>query len=177
VFVLDRLRLSAYSEDSTRFDNRYYARVPRLDLLAKDGIRTVYYVVATPQALPEPEDVNGILSASAAGVTVRALALTDFLPDPSAPGPEAVYYGGSAREEGMFASYGTTTGYSSPTVDYRFTPRAHVVAGANVGRSGGVGGLGPVGKVAVVATASGLVLAAALDRSGSFNRFRGGWSG
>jgi hypothetical protein len=31
--------------------------------------------------------------------------------------------------------------------------------------------------VAVVATASGLILAAALDRRGSMNRFAGGWSG
>jgi hypothetical protein len=168
LFVLDRQRTASYAEDSTRFDNRYHARMPRLDVLAKDGVRTLYYVVASPAALPEPDDLNEALSASGAGVTVHALALTDFLADPSAPGGDAVYYGGSSREEGMFATYGRTTDYGSPTTEYRFTARPAVA---------GPSRLATVGKVAVVATASGLILAAALDRSGSMNRFRGGWSG
>ncbi|HEV8269081.1 MAG TPA: hypothetical protein VGR00_12640, partial [Thermoanaerobaculia bacterium] len=52
LFVLDRSRLSAYFEESDRFDNRYYARVPNLKLLARDGIQGLFYVVSSASDLP-----------------------------------------------------------------------------------------------------------------------------
>jgi hypothetical protein len=171
LFVLDRSRLAAYSEESDRFDNRYYARMPKLAALAKDGVRTLFYVVASPAALPEPADLNDALSARAAGIEVRALSLSDFASDPAADQPERVEYGGSGRSEARFWSdYGSgpktaTAGTASSARDYSFGPRA------------GTSVLPSLGTVAVVATASGLVLAAALDRRGSMNRFGGGWSG
>jgi hypothetical protein len=165
LFVLDRLRLSPYSEESDRFDNRYYARVPRLDALAKDGVRRLLYVVTSPAALPEPDDVNPVLSAPTTDprVEVRALALTDFRSDRNSPEPEMLRYGGSARTEA--ASWDSVS--AGAASEHQFVPRG--------------GGRTPappsLGKVAVVATASGLILAGALDRRGSMNRFAGGWSG
>jgi hypothetical protein len=179
LFVLDRARLSPYSEQSDRFDNRYYARMPKLAALAKDGVRAVLYVVAGPSALPEPADLSAVLSAGPASATeptveVRALALTDFGIDPGAGHPEKAFYGASARSDAGFwndYSFGKGTqavAGSTATKDYRFVPPATPVASTTPAN---------VGRVAVVVAASGLILAAALDRRGSMNRFAGGWSG
>jgi hypothetical protein len=171
-FVLDRSRLAAYSEATDRFDNRYYARMPKLAMLAKDGIGTLLYVVAAPSSLPEPADLNDVLSARGSGVDVRALSLVDFDADPAAAQPERMAYGGSARSDGRFwTDYSndnpptsTTVNAAAPARHYLFGPRPATV-------------MPTLGMVAVVATTSGLVLAAALDRRGSMNRFSGGWSG
>ena len=180
LFVLDRQRLNAYSEESDRFDNRYYARMPKLDVLAREGVRMLFYVVASPSALPEPDDLNPILSAGGGDpVTVSALALTDFWNDRPDPAVARVYYGGTARSEPTFwaaRSPGRLTvddftpgaRARSSTADYAFAPRA---AASSARPADGVG------MVPVVVTASGLILAAALDRRGSMNRFAGGWSG
>jgi hypothetical protein len=165
VFVLDRMRLAAYSEESDRFDNRYYARMPRLEALVKDGIRTLLYVVASPAALPEPDDLNPILATppgTDAMVQVKAVALTDFRSDRTSPDAEVTYFGGSARNEAS----AWESGGSSAASSHAFVPRA-----------GRAGARPSVGKVAVVATVSGIILAGALDRRGSMNRFAGGWSG
>jgi hypothetical protein len=156
--------------------------MPRLDVLAKDGVRALFYVVASPAALPEPADLHAILTAKPAGaepaVDVRALALTDFDQEPAAGASDKVYYGGSARTDASFwdkypfgskpataPTPGPATAVVAPK-DYQFAPRP---AAAST--------LPSLGTVAVVATASGLILAAALDRQGSMNRFAGGWGG
>jgi hypothetical protein len=168
LFVLDRLRLNRYSEESDRFDNRYYARAPALEALARDGVRTLVYVVATPAALPEPDDLNPVLApagAAGAGVEVRAMALTDFRREAGRREEEAeLHYGGSAAGSHGFWIAGHGGAESSATHDYRFAPRQ---TAPRV----------PVAVVPVLVTASGLILAAALDRRGSMNRFSGGWSG
>jgi hypothetical protein len=184
LFVLDRLRLAAYSEESDRFDNRYYARMPRLDTLAREGVRTLLYVVASPSALPEPDDLNAVLSAGGSGdppVAVSALALTDFWDESPGEEPPRVHYGGSVRAE---SGFWTARAPGALTVD-DFTPGAartsgrpstgdHVFAAR---RAASAPAPGAIATVPVVVTASGLVLAAALDRRGSMNRFAGGWSG
>ena len=165
LFVLDRMRLAAYSEETDRFDNRYYARMPSLDALARDGVRTLLYIVASPSALPEPDDLNAVLATppgTPAMVEVKARALTDFRTDRTTPDPERLYFGGSARNE---ASAWESDG-SSAAGSHVFAPRT-ARAGARPS----------VGKVAVIATASGMIIAGALDRRGSMNRFAGGWSG
>jgi hypothetical protein len=180
LFVLDRGRLASYTEQSDRFDNRYYARVPKLSAMAKDGVRAVLYVVSSPRALPEPADLNPVLASGAgapapeaADVEVRAVALTDFSPDPT-PGVERQLYGGSEATDAKFwddyafgkkVSPGTDAGTFSSTKEYRFMPRV-------VPRPAGMG------MVPVVATVSGIILAGAIiDRQGSMNRFAGGWYG
>jgi len=180
LFVLDRSRLSSYSEQSDRFDNRYYARMPKLPSLAKDGVQTLFYVVASPSALPEPADLNPVLSAADAEVTVRAIALTDFESDPAGGHPERLDYGGSTRADASFwtAPAATPPGPSGSAVaagaasapahtrDYRFTSRPASPMPTFFGHV-------PV----IIAATSGLVLSPALDRQGSMNRFAGGWSG
>jgi hypothetical protein len=165
VFVLDRSRLSPYSEETNRFDNRYYARPPALDALANDGIRIFFYVVSSPSALPEPDDLAA-LAAGEPRVEVRALAVSEFESDPTAGHPERVDYGGSVRADAAFWSdYGAAPdGVSAAAKDHRFGPRPSAARP-------------PVGQVAVIAAASGIILSAALDRRGSMNRFAGGWSG
>jgi hypothetical protein len=181
LFVLDRSRLNPYSEEVGRFDNRYYARMPKLSVLAKDGIRSLLYVVSSPSALPEPADLKLVLApapagggSEAAGVQVQALALTDFASDPASAQPERFFYGGSARKDPSFQQ------------DYAFGPRSAVEAqraGSPATHEYGFlpasssPSLARVGEVAVVVAASGLILSAALDRRGSMNRFAGGWSG
>lgn len=139
LFVLDRTRVAPYTESSTRFDNRYHARVPALENLAKDGVKTFFYVAETPEALAEPDDVNRELGRPAQDVPLerRAAVLADF------------------QDEAAF--------WTKPRV-HSFAPRPYI-------------SLARVGTVPVVVTVSGVILSAALDRSGSMHRFSGGWSG
>jgi hypothetical protein len=181
LFVLDRQRLNAYSEQSDRFDNRYYARMPRLDSLGRLGVRTLFYVVASPSALPEPDDLNAVLSAGGGDpVSVVALALTDFWNDRPDPAAARVYYGGTPKGEGTFWSAQSS---GRLTVD-DFTPgaakaRASTADHVFTSRRAAASATPPatLGMVPVIVTDSGLILSAALDRSGSMNRFAGGWSG
>jgi hypothetical protein len=183
LFVLDRSRLNPYTEASDRFDNRYLARMPKLQALAKDGVRALLYVVSSPRALPEPADLTAILSAGgtppgtqeAPAVEVRAVALTDFAADPAGP-PDKLLYGGSATTDARFSAdyaFGGTPvtreqQTSSTTKDYRFIGRSTPAPARPVN----------LGMVPVIATASGFILAGALiDRQGSMNRFAGGWYG
>ncbi|MEZ0231042.1 MAG: hypothetical protein ACAI25_20675, partial [Planctomycetota bacterium] len=105
VFVLDRMRTTSYIEQSDRFDNRYYARMPSIDVLAKEGVTTLLYVVASPADLPEPSDVNSSLAGSTtvAGVPTaeaRAIALTDFAGLPE--NPEKHLYGKTPEIDLLF---------------------------------------------------------------------------
>ena len=153
LFVLDRARLAPYTDDSARFDNRYYARMPTFSALSKDGVKELVYVVAASTALPEPDDLNAIFAAKPdAGVRVRAVALTDFRRDGSAD--PRLYYGGSAQSE---------DGFWMRQPDFVPAPRSVSMPA--------------LARVPVMVAASGLILAAALDRRGSMNRFSGGWSG
>jgi hypothetical protein len=124
--------------------------------------------VASPPALPEPEDLNAVLAPAAGGapppVEVRALALTDFRRQPGEREDQDLYYGGSARVHAAFWRPGPAGEDAPATRDYRFASRQGAARPT-------------VGQMLVVATASGLILSAALDRQGSMNRFAGGWSG
>ncbi|MEO6325700.1 MAG: hypothetical protein ABIT01_19680 [Thermoanaerobaculia bacterium] len=181
LFILDRARLAPYSEESDRFDNRYYANMPSMRALAGDGIRGLFYVVRSASDLPEPGDLTRVLAegtrqTSPSSVAVRALALSDFNGRLSDPGT-TVYYGGSAQTDGsFFVNYPFDPTFSPPfgqkiapstSPDHVFVPGAakSTPSAANVG------------KVAVLVTASGLLIGAALNRRGSMNRFSGGWSG
>jgi hypothetical protein len=182
LFVVDHARLLPYSEESDRFDNRYFARMPNLQMLARDGVNLLFYVVASPAELSEPDDMNASLASDTTttsqspGVTVRSVALSDFGTTSTAPGEATEYYGGSADTDGSFwVNYPFAPGFqqkewqtiaSSTTKDHRFTPRTTT----GLAQKG-------IGTVPVLVTASGLLIAAALDRKGSMNRFSGGWGG
>jgi hypothetical protein len=178
MFVVDRGRLNPYSEESDRFDNRYFANMPSLSALAGDNIRGLFYVVASSSDLPEPGDLNRTLAAgtrmpTSGNVAVRALALTDFGgDDPSEP----AYFGRRRETDASFWSAYPLDPDRPPSPGARTagtTTSEHVfVAGATKAPPPA-----NVGKVAVLVTASGLLVAAALDRRGSMNRFASGWAG
>lgn len=152
LFVLDRSRLSPYSENSALFDNRYYAKMPKLSSLSKDGIKSLLYVVASPASLPEPDDLNPIFAQPKpeTGIDLRAVALADLKAD------QSTFWGTGTPEPGAVPL--------SAARGHQFLLRA----------------LAPppsFSKVPVIVSASGLIISAALDRSGSMNRFSGGWYG
>jgi hypothetical protein len=175
VFLLDRSRLNAYSSDSTRFDNRYYAKPPPGRALAARGLKGLMYVVETRLSVPEPDDLE--LLAYEEPVVARAIALEDFSSPDSDNTP--AYYGDSEEtDQSIWANYPFVDGFllpsgsrvaSSTMKDYRFKP--HKVSASE---------LPAIGTTAVVVTAAGVLVAAALDRKGSMNRFSsssGGWGG
>ena len=128
LFVLDRRRLSPYSDDANAFDNRYIVGLPPRHVLAAAGIQHVLYVTPHDQQLTyESEDLNDDLVAlDRGGIDVKVLAMTDFSetplpgwlddtepePEPE-PDPDAgiadhlpldlrFYFGGSRRSHRCF---------------------------------------------------------------------------
>ena len=77
LFVIDRTRLSAYSDDVGQFDNRYLAKLPSA-LLSHTLAPALVYVVKSEADLPEPIDLN---DAFASERVVRALAASSFRPE------------------------------------------------------------------------------------------------
>lgn len=166
VFVLDRARVNPYTEQGDRFDNRYHARLPRLDALAQEGVRSLLYVVADQTALPEPADLQEALAAGAAipRFEARAIGLGDFRHD--ATGGAAYARGDDGfREDYPFQG---RPALEAPAPGERTTRAHHFTASRPAP-------LPSLGDVPVVVTASGLILAAAFDRQGSRNRFAGGY--
>ncbi|WP_375772252.1 hypothetical protein NR798_15630 [Archangium gephyra] len=85
VFVMDRQRLTAYTDQERQFDNRYMARMPSAEQLRKLGLQHVLYVLpggSTP--LQELDDLNeDFVAWRTAGLDVKLVAASDFRPDPS----------------------------------------------------------------------------------------------
>lgn len=75
-FVLDRNRLSPYSDDTMQFDNRWLAKLPSAQDLKGLEIKRVLYVVPTQASPIDLRDVGQIFHDwSAAGIEVRALSM------------------------------------------------------------------------------------------------------
>ena len=185
VLVLDRYRLAAYTDDAKEFDNRYAVKLPTASALRDLGVKHVLYVVPTGSDLVEVDDLNEQLVAYAgAGVDVKAVAVSDFGPDPRRPTPagqepdDAPYYYGSdaSAHPGFWDHYlwspppkpahpipsNVSSGYSYVPTPRR-TPFSSAVATPGFG-------LVPV----VVALGTGAILGAKLSRSGSWNRASSG---
>jgi hypothetical protein len=185
--VLDRARLTPYTDDSTQFDNRHVARLPSAAALATLGVKRVLYVVPGPNDLPEVDDLNAdFVDYAQKGVLVKAIAATDFrLGTPAQPPREpgdtgpAYWYGGAPETHPYFwttypwrktppkataPSGMSTSGQYVPTA----RPTLFSLAGGQKQRPAGFGSV-PVW----VALGSGLVLGAGFGRSGSFGRTSG----
>ena len=185
--VLDRGRLSSYSDDATQFDNRYAAKLPTATALKELGVKRVLYVAPTGNDMVELDDLNEQLVAYAgAGLDVKLIAATDFGPDPGAPAstkaptaasPDApvYYYGSSAAAHSSFwplYRWGTTknpTVASGVSTGYIYVPRARSTAFSSAAVPTGFG-LVPV----VILVGTGAILGAKLSRSGSWNRASSG---
>ncbi|WP_438037266.1 hypothetical protein [Sorangium sp. So ce204] len=195
MFVLDRQRLSPYSDDATQFDNRHVARLPSADALWDRGVRHVLYVVPTERDTTESDDLNDDLVAfRSRRLDVGLMAANVFAADPAEPKPAnetedwpPYYYGGRAASHGWFwidYPWGppprpapVEPGAPRPAKSYVPAQRATAFSSgaASSGGSPSPDGFGTV--PVVVALGTGVILGAALSRSGSWNRASGGYGG
>ena len=188
--VLDRARLTPYTDDASQFDNRHVARLPSAATLATRGVRRVLYVVPGPNDLPELDDLNAdFVEYAQKGIQVKAVAATDFvLGAPAAPVPAAAaagpayWYGGKPETHAFFwTTYPwrkTTPKAAQPmgvSAAGQYTPAARPtmfsIVGGQKQRPAGFGSV-PVW----VALGTGLVLGAGFGRSGSWGRSTGSTS-
>ena len=82
MFVIDRRRLSSYTDDSTQFDNRYGAKLPapgsQLKALGVD--RLLYVVPSTADVVNESDDLNDdFVAYQKDGIEVRPIAADAFV--------------------------------------------------------------------------------------------------
>lgn len=183
--VLDRSRLAAYTDDAKEFDNRYAAKLPTAAALKDLGVKHVLYVVPTASDLVELDDLNEqLLGYISAGVDVKAVAVSDFGPDPRRPIPagqaanDAPYFYGSdaSAHPGFWDRYLWSPPPkqahpipSNVSSGYNYAVRPRKTAFSSAVATPGFG-LVPV----VVALGTGAILGAKLSRSGSWNRASSG---
>jgi hypothetical protein len=190
MFVLDRRRLNAYSDESTQFDNRHVAKLPGAAALRAMGVKRVLCVVPSETDALELDDLNDdFVSDKAAGLDVKLVAANAFSPSPSDPGKPGegppYYYGGSADTHPWFwrdYPWGGTTppsardpGLVAPGKSYVPAPRTSAYSSGLPGGSTQKPKPANFGTVPVIiAAAGGAILGAKLSRSGSWNRSSGG---
>lgn len=186
MFVLDRRRLAAYTDDATQFDNRYTAKLPPSAAAMRGlGVSHILYVVPTrADATRELDDLNDELVLYAgAGLDVKALSLDMFQAESG-----VMYYGGSAGSHHAFfvdypwakpAQTATTRPASNPGTSYAPQPRVSPYSsGAPTATTTTRPRPTNFGTVpVVVALGTGLILGARYSRSGSWNRSSGSSSG
>lgn len=184
-FILDRWRLSPYTDAPSKFDNRYLARLPSARGFADLDVRRILYVTDAPH-LVESDDLNDDFVALAqAGIDIKIVDLGDFRPpDPSQPLVHT--YGGFSHTHHtwFWHSYGTTAGPAprgelapvrlSEGAAYRPSPRATIFSSRVVGGPAGVGRQKPTGFGRVSIRTS-RTTGAIVGRSGSFGRGGSHW--
>lgn len=126
LFVLDRARLTSYTDDSTHFDNRFVAKMPSATRIKSLGLKYVLYVTPTSKDLLETDDLNDDLVDWARYTRdVRMVAADSFGPEGStfsvstsdpatplpptlAPAPSAAAsaHGATAKDAGVAADAG-----------------------------------------------------------------------
>ncbi len=199
--VLDRDRLAAYTDDASQFDNRYAAKLPTAAALKDLGVKNVLYVVPTKGDVAELDDLNEQLVAYvSAGLSVKAVAVTDFGPaaarptTPAVPGQAAgdvpYYYGSDPETHQNFwvhypwnpAAKPTSRAAVGVSIGYSYTPRPRITPFSSSSTSSGssstaAAAAAPTGfgyVPVIVAVGTGAILGAKLSRSGSWNRASSG---
>jgi hypothetical protein len=122
VLVLDSNRLTPYSDDSDRFDNRYVAKIPTAENLQAMKVASVLYAVPSDNRNEELDDINeDFVAYKEKGINVAMMPLTNFQP-PSAAVRDSLnqaltstngstvhhttyYYGGHPMYSPWFFSY------------------------------------------------------------------------
>ena len=174
VLLLDSRRLSAYSDDSDQFDNRYVAKLPPADKLTAMKVTTVMYAVPDETKNAESDDINeDFVAFQQKGINVAMIPLTNFKPssDPSADSTgrnvasnsgsttvhRTYYYGGGmgmspwffAMYPMMMPMHSYSRPMGSPPVsrpNYTPAPRPTMFSSRTVGgRASGVGKAKPTG--------------------------------
>ena len=200
LFVLDRARLSPYTDDKTQFDNRHVAKLPPSDKLRGLGIRRILYVVPTVSSLPELDDLNDdFVHDFRAGIEVKIVGADAFGPSTAPfrppvsssvppPDPADYYYASSPSGTPSFwADYPWLDGAqpAAPLSNVApagrdYSPRARVTPFSGGSPPGTFAKTVPPNFAMVpivVATATGVILGAEMSRSGSWSRSSGGWGG
>ncbi len=199
MFVLDRSRLAPYSDNAKQFDNRYIARVPSMSQLTKLGISRILYVTPTDDFLGgELDDLNDYFNyAVYQGALVKLVATRSFAgmsmleaDGGVATHPNYFYGDNESTHEWFWMDYPWSTPYvrkggkpptepsfPRPGKDYvpvpRVTPFSTGAAqGSMMPPKPPTFGMVPV----VVAAATGVILGAAMSRSGSWTR-SSSWGG
>lgn len=174
VFVLDRGRLSSYTDSPTQFDNRYLAKLPAADLLRSLSIKRVLYVPPAGADPIESADLRSIFADyRTQGVDVRAVADASFFRGSGSD--ETYYFGGSPEREGAFywqygwgpnSPKGDTTNPASNEQAKSWTPPKTASTEPSLAAIG------------LTTVAVGLATGYVLGRSGTWNRApSGGWGG
>lgn len=195
--VLDRARLTTYTNAASQFDNRYMAELPSPQQLSSYGIDKVVYLTESASNVIEADDLNEyFVDYNKRNIDVVMLHLDQFGVDPDAAvkqGEVARYwYGGQEqshtqyyRHHGMFLfipgpRYGWGSGNAAaarvrPT-HYRPTARQTMFSSRTAGASAGVGRQRPSG-FGRITHSTGRGGAVTNMRSGSYGRYSSGVSG
>lgn len=177
MFLLDRGRFVAYTDESERFDNRFIARVPSAAALRAAGVSKLLYVVSSEYELPEFDDLNDqLVELAAAGISVRAVLASSFFDG----GQGQLFYGGfDYTHEGFWVDYPWAEHSPSAASPESIAPRAKSYTPVRRvtqflrGQTSLRLGMVPV----VLAAGTGAVLGARFFRAGSWHRSAGGWGG
>lgn len=119
LFVLDRDRLNAYTDDARQFDNRHVARVPSAPQMKALGATRVLYVAPLSTDALETSDLNDdLVLYEGGGIDVKMVAADSFAADPAEgpaipampvsvfpdddTSPPRYYYGGAAASHLYF---------------------------------------------------------------------------
>ncbi|MEA2748581.1 MAG: hypothetical protein QOI41_2724 [Myxococcales bacterium] len=196
MFVLDRRRISTYTDDAREFDNRYVAKLPTsaAAMRALDVSHVLYVVPKRTDASRELDDLNDeLVLYGAGGLDVKAVSLDMFDVDADAgisslADRNDVFYGGSTgSHHAFFVDYpwakparpATTRPASNPGKS--FVPRARVTPYSSGNPSGAVTSKPRPTSFAtvpvVIAVGTGVILGARYQRNGSWNRSSGGFGG
>ncbi len=200
VFVLDRNRLTPYTDENNQFDNRFVAKLPSAASLKTLKLKRVLYITPYDYDDKELDDVNDDLVAyDAAGLDVRMLGASSLkrgpgksaftTPDESEP-PPAYYYGSESSHGAFYGDYlwfsktSTKPSTFSAANAKKFKPQPRPTS-FSTGTKPTSPASGPTkprplsfATVAVVVIATtGIIQGAKLSRSGSWNRAGGGGYG
>ena len=190
MFVLDRNRLTTYTDDATQFDNRWIAKLPitQAEIISLGATHVLY---VCPEGTKDPfelDDVNDELVAYAkGGVDVKALSLDFFAQEGADSGVSdpAYYYGGSHLSHHAFfvdypwakpAQAATARPAVNPGKSYVPTSRKTLYSAGPLDRTRVPPpsfGTVPV----IIAVGTGVILGARYSRSGSWNRSSSSWGG
>ena len=166
LFVVDRARLTTYTDDATQFDNRYVAKTPPASLFTTSGVKDVLYIAPTAAIASgtgaESDDlVDAFLEYASAGIKLHAVPVDGLAP------PGQSYVG-----KDFWADAASARNASNPYLASAYAPTARQTA-YSTGRPQTATRTSPpnLGYVPVaVAVATGVVLGAQMQRNGSWNR-------